>query len=984
MECPDSAWPFNGSDEVLVSRGRLLDGPSRQREARGMTAPSSEDAPLPTERYAGGAEDGIARDAVLGRSVAVRRADAAGAEALAQEARFLAGLEHAGLPTVHDFVRTQDGALLVQRRVDGVPLGEAIAAAREGAPCPELADAPAVLQLLQRACEAVAAAHARGVVHRALSPAVIILGRHGEVLVGGWTPPAPSIATDDLHVDVRALGACLFTALVRRPPTPGAADPFADVGAAEGALLSPPLCALIRRALRSDRVGGFRDVAELGAALARCAAAELAAAGPGPGRFRPPRRWPRRLAAALAVLALLAVALALPHWRHPGDAWRQEIARETFADDGWRERWSGGDDWTLKDGRLVSTAEFSGRLTLRRRLAVPVAIEYTGQILPGQRPGDLSVVWSESGAEGGGKGAKEVAGARTFSIQAGAFDNSYCGIFLQPGDRRLAYSAKRLVPGHDHRFRVEIESGRIAMLIDGELVLEHRDRFPSTSGYIALLSWYPGKAFDDVVVLGQPVLDRVPATAMGDALYGFGQYDAAAALYGRLAEGGEVEDRRVQDALFRKGMAERRAGRPGDAAETWALLSDPELAQAADTVRLEDLLRTGQLELFSERLRAYWRRSLQGRHELRLQWSAAAAAVIAASGQADAGFAEALLAVRRELFPKDDLTGYEAARLLVRLGRYEEVLRDFPDERRRRIEALIHLGRLEELDRLDYLVPMDRMYINLSRGNLTAVAVEMRADTYHGAFALCKLGRGAELKDRLLIHPGMLHSGQAERMLAERPLSGGMANEALIVLGRYQDALTGLPDIPDSGRSWQAAALLGRLDEAEALNRGPLPWMRLLKALEAGDVQAAATARAELKPPGSLWPNASGAWFPGMVLGPFADLLAGRPEAFDAAMALMAKDWRQYFCQTPWRFARAVRGEVGESEVLGMPAVTEGAAWWHLACALRAERAGDAAAARQAYAAFVALPRHQRLLDGNMMSCPVEGLVAWRQRALAK
>ena len=37
---------------------------------------------------------------------------------------------------------------------------------------------------------------------------------------------------------------------------------------------------------------------------------------------------------------------------------------------------------------------------------------------------------------------------------------------------------ERYLPGHDYRFRVEIEDGRIAMLIDGVKVLEHRDRFP--------------------------------------------------------------------------------------------------------------------------------------------------------------------------------------------------------------------------------------------------------------------------------------------------------------------------------------------------------------------------------------------------------------------------------------------------------------------------------------------------------------------------
>jgi hypothetical protein len=956
---------------------------------------------VPLDRYSVATGGKLARDEVLGRAVQVRQSDAAGADALEREARFLARLEHAGIPSVHDFVRTRDGALLVMRQVDGIPLAEAIADAKAGTICPELADAVSALHLMQHVCDALAAAHAHGIVHRQLTPAVIVLALHGEVLIGGWSEAAalqphpltvrlgagraagaqPEI--DDLHVDVRAVGACLFEALVWRPPTAGAADPFADVGAAEGARLSPRLCALIRRALRSDRATGFRGMPELRSAIERCAAEELIAASPeSAGRYRRPRRWPTRVAIAAGLVALAAAAFVLPHWQHPADSWRTEIARESFSDDSWRERWSGGDAWVVNGGRLVSSGRDDSRLTLRKRLAVPVAIEYTAQIQAGQRPGDLSVVWSESGADGPGTGQRLVPGARTFSIQAGGYDNSYCGIFQQPGDRRLAHSVLQLETGRDYRFRVEIEGGRFAMYIDGALILEHRDRFPSTSGYISLLGWYPGKSFDNVVVLGRPVLDRVPASAMGDALYGFGHYDDAAALYGRLAEGGDVDGRVAQDAIFRKGMAERRAGRPGDASETWSRLSDPELAQAADTVRLEDLLRTGQTDLFLERLRAYWRRSPQARSELRLQWSAAASAT-ASARIANVPFAEALLAQRRELFANDAITGYEAARVLLRLERYDDVLREFPSERRSCVNALMALGRLDDLDKLSYLVAMDRIGMNFSRGNFTAIAVESGASSYHGAFAICKLGRGADLRDRFNTHPAMLHLGEAAKLLATRPITGGIANEALIALGRIEEAAgAGLPDVPDSGRMWQALAMLGRVEEAEAALGEPMPWLHLIRALEAGDAAAAAAARARIQPPRNLGPG--GSWFNGMVLGPFADLLAGKPEGFDASMRTMAKDWRQLFGQRPWRFARAVLGEVGESEVVGMPAVTEGRAYWQLASALRAEREGKLAEARKAYDGYAALPAHLRLLDGNTLSPPIECLVQWRRRALAK
>jgi hypothetical protein len=279
---------------------------------------------------------------------------------------------------------------------------------------------------------------------------VITLALHGEVLVGGWsaaqshdekplsvrytaeTATAALHAIDDLHEDVRAVGACLFEALVHRPPTAGARDPFADVATTEGVRLSPRVCALIRRALRTTKAGGYRSMAELHQAIEACLTEELVETHPSsPARYRHRNRWLRRGAVA-ACLAMAGTALwMLPHWLNPGDSWSSEIAGESFSDDSWRSRWSGGDAWTVQDGRLVSQGADSSRLTLRQRVSVPVAIEYTARFDPGQRPGDLSVVWSEGGSGGA------AAGARTFSIQAGAYDNSYCGIFLQPGDRRL-------------------------------------------------------------------------------------------------------------------------------------------------------------------------------------------------------------------------------------------------------------------------------------------------------------------------------------------------------------------------------------------------------------------------------------------------------------------------------------------------------------------------------------------------------------------
>jgi tetratricopeptide (TPR) repeat protein len=671
-------------------------------------------------------------------------------------------------------------------------------------------------------------------------------------------------------------------------------------------------------------------------------------------------------------LAVVAAAWLMPHCRNPVGSWRTEIASEDFSDDSWRIRWSGSDAWTVQAGRLVSTGAAESKLTLRQRVSVPVAIEYTARIQTGQRPGDLSVVWSEGGADAAN-------GARTFLIQAGAYDNSYCGIFLQPGNRRLAYSTFQLETGRDYRFRVEIDGGRIAMMIDEALVLEHRDRFPSTSGFISLLGWYPGKSFDHVRIRGRQVLEQVPASAMGDALYAFGHYDDAAIMYGRLSEGGDVGGPVVQDAIFRKGMAERRAGRLIDAIGTWSRLTDPGLVETTSCLRLEDLLHTGQYELFAERMRAYWHRSDLGHTDLRLQWSTAAGETANKSHPDD--FAASLLDLRRELFPDDTTTGYEASQLLLSLGRYEDVLRDFPRENRARIHALFALGRFDELDRISSLAPMDRVLMDMARGRFTAVIENGAPDSYQRAFAMCKIGRANELRGIRAQHPAMLHLGKAEELLAMRPLNAAVANECLLALGRFEQAAgDGVPDLPDSGHDWRALAILGHADEAEAAAKTALPWLRLIQASEAGDLVMAARARAAVQP----GRNVTSPWFPAFVIGPFADRLNGHPERLDAALTTMADGWQQFHGQRAWRFARAALGRADEPEVIGMPAITEGQAWWLLASAVRAEREGRSADAGNTYASFLALPGHLRLLDNNVLDASVESFVRWRSRALSR
>ncbi len=280
-----------------------------------------------------------ARDPAIGREVAKKVLLDEAAAAPAARARFLAEarvtgqLEHPAIVPVYALGHEPTGApFFVMKLVRGRSLAEVLRATRDHPALPEGQLAPLLRQFL-KVCDAVAYAHARGVLHRDLKPANVMTGDFGEVLVMDWglarvgpgeaapdepgTTGASGVASNlasvvsgsaevtqdgavmgtpaymppeqaegrreavDARSDVYALGAILFELLALRPPFVGAtplnvvkqvlvdAPPDPRAVAPPGRPVPRELAAVALRCLAKDPADRYARVVDLAAEVTR-------------------------------------------------------------------------------------------------------------------------------------------------------------------------------------------------------------------------------------------------------------------------------------------------------------------------------------------------------------------------------------------------------------------------------------------------------------------------------------------------------------------------------------------------------------------------------------------------------------------------------------------------------------------------------------------------------------------------------------------
>jgi WD40 repeat protein len=242
------------SNNVLVSRSSLV-VKSRQFRAPDAVKPtviSPADAPdyelLDVIGEGGMGVVYSARQSAIARTVAVKMLKRGDAESPEQREKFISEavvtgeLDHPNIVPIYDLGTNDAGALFYSmKKVKGTPWDDVL----------KKKSLDENLSILLRVADAVAFAHANGVIHRDLKPENIMLGDYGEVLVMDWglarisaafpnaasvsqsdvmggTPAymAPEMATGPIEQvsrasDIYLLGAILYEIITGRPPHSG-------------------------------------------------------------------------------------------------------------------------------------------------------------------------------------------------------------------------------------------------------------------------------------------------------------------------------------------------------------------------------------------------------------------------------------------------------------------------------------------------------------------------------------------------------------------------------------------------------------------------------------------------------------------------------------------------------------------------------------------------------------------------------------------
>jgi tetratricopeptide (TPR) repeat protein len=599
-------------------------------------------------------------------------------------------------------------------------------------------------------------------------------------------------------------------------------------------------------------------------------------------------------------------------------------------------------------------------LVYKQRLAAGVALEFDGQILPGERPGDLSVVWTEDDVL---EPAPHWPTHGTTTLQVGAFDNLTAGIY-QDFWQCLQGRSLSIEPGKTCQIRAEVDEQAFRLFLNGKLIAEYEQLFSTPSGYIGIYSYAPGKAFSNIKLFERAVPERISPTAIGDAFFAEEKYATAAAHYARVEQ--RLPDTELaEEARFKRGLCWLRDGDHSLAHDLWGELRD-------DAWRARAALHGVDVEFQARRHRsvvaelgALLDHTPVARALVIDRWVQYVNSLCASDVTPLGDYAD----LRERHFPDDPRSAGAAALLELGRGNFRRVVESFPDQHPPRFEALCALGEFTQAAECYCAIPwmyeMAQVHLNqfdnARQRSFRALAHALRGEMD----AALAIGECAE---------AMLHARQYEEVLQFR---FSRASDRAAVL-RAQDRVAEAAEHGDA----RALCQLDVGSEALALplvleERFYLQQHLVLRSFQRGEwlEYHRHLAAAMATPCAAFWRDV---WIPRHFLFPILERDRGDTKACQRSARRVIDELSGHWHGKAFHLARFVLGEVGLDEFEAQPVRMFMRGRSILARALRAEYSGDSAAAAHCYREYLSLPAQDRFSDSPLRDPLIERWAAFR------
>jgi uncharacterized protein DUF6250 len=221
-----------------------------------------------------------------------------------------------------------------------------------------------------------------------------------------------------------------------------------------------------------------------------------------------------RLCVALALIAAAAAATGAVRTTGPvqveEEYWIEaELARETFRDASWRDRWvvEGGGEISASEGRLKVDSP-QATIWWRQPLPADVAITLTAGVDgPAENnAANLNLFFHAREVDGGayrfGRSAvyEDYHRIPNYIVTlTGGFQEGWSRVRRNPGFEMLSEErSTRSEVGRTYRIRVVLAGGRLRYWLDGKLIHDVRDKQPLPGGHFGLRTWRSRVYWSDV------------------------------------------------------------------------------------------------------------------------------------------------------------------------------------------------------------------------------------------------------------------------------------------------------------------------------------------------------------------------------------------------------------------------------------------------------------------------------------------------------